>query len=398
MRVAFTIFAGSGWTGGVNYMENLLSALHESSESGVQAVLFAGEDADPKVIARLSPFLAEPPVISPVWNSDRRMRIVRMFLGFVLQRDYLAEREFKRARVDVVFQHAAWYGCRFRLPTLAWIADFQHKRLPAMFSKANYYWRHVGYWALSHCATRLMVSSLDAKRDCEDFYPRSIGRVHAVPFAVKLGDAINANELESLRSTYKLPEKFFFLPNQFWKHKNHLNLIEALRLIKESNHNVCIVASGNPKDGRNPEHPKRIFDLAKEYGLGDHFIFLGMIPFQHILPLMRLSAAVVNPSLFEGWSTSVEEAKAVGAPLILSDLAIHREQVGEANPFFDPVDPASIAEVLLNQWDALSPGPRLEDEQKAKLRNQQKRKQFALDFGILIDRTCSKGKRVRSSD
>lgn len=384
MRVAFTLIGGAGWTGGVNYLENLLSALHEYPECGVQPVLFAGEDVDAKVIARLAPYLAEPPIFSAVWNNDKRMRIRRLFFGFVLQCDYMAQREFNRANIDVVFQHGAWYGCRFNIPTLAWIADFQHKRLPLMFSKLNYYWRDIGYRALSYCATRIMVSSLDAKNDCESFYPKSIGRVDAVPFAVRMGEEVSSNALEGIRELYKLPDKFYFLPNQFWKHKNHLNMVKALHIIKEAHGSIILVACGNPKDGRNPEYPQQVFDLIHEYNLEKMFIFLGMIPFEHILPLMRLSAAVVNPSFFEGWSTTVEEAKSVGAPLLLSNLQIHKEQVPKDANFFDPHDPEDIAAVLSREWENMQSDARMDIEQEARQENKKDRFFFALAFGKVV--------------
>ncbi|ESS74095.1 putative glycosyltransferase [Methyloglobulus morosus KoM1] len=387
MRVAFTLIGGAGWTGGVNYLENLLSALPETPECNISPVLFAGTDTDQNTLSRLAPYLVEPPILSPVWDNNKLMKIARLVLGFGLQCDYLAQREFKRANIDVVFQHAAWYGCRFGIPTLAWIADFQHRHLPKMFSKINYYWRDIGYWALSHCATRLMVSSQDAQRDCETFYPKSIGRVEAVPFAVRIASKASITELDDIRRLYKLPEKFYFLPNQFWKHKNHLNVVEAMNLIKQSGSDIVLVASGNAKDGRNPDHPQRVLDLITNYNLGDKFMFLGLIPFQHILPLMRLSCGVVNPSFFEGWSTTVEEAKAVGAPLLLSDLSIHREQAEGRAAFFDPNSPSHISAVLKEQWPTLKSGPRLDAEHTAAEINQQHRKQFASAFGEFATRT-----------
>jgi glycosyltransferase involved in cell wall biosynthesis len=61
---------------------------------------------------------------------------------------------------------------------------------------------------------------------------------------------------------------------------------------------------------------------------------------------MRASSALLNPSLFEGWSTTVEEARALGVPLILSDLSVHREQAGNDACFFDRSSAASLAEAL----------------------------------------------------
>jgi hypothetical protein len=53
---------------------------------------------------------------------------------------------------------------------------------------------------------------------------------------------------------------------------------------------------------------------------------------------MRTGSASLNPSRFEGWSTVVEEIKALGVPMILSDLRMHRERAGETARYFAPDD------------------------------------------------------------
>ena len=59
-----------------------------------------------------------------------------------------------------------------------------------------------------------------------------------------------------------------------------------------------------------------------------------------------VAAAIVNPSRFEGWSTAVEEAKAIGVPMILSDLAVHREQAGDVARLFNPDNAAQLADYI----------------------------------------------------
>ena len=44
------------------------------------------------------------------------------------------------------------------------------------------------------------------------------------------------------------------------------------------------------------------------------------------LGLMRDSLAVVQPSLFEGWGTVVEDAKTLGVQVLCSDIEIHHEE------------------------------------------------------------------------
>jgi hypothetical protein len=62
--------------------------------------------------------------------------------------------------------------------------------------------------------------------------------------------------------------------------------------------------------------------------------------------LMRGSNFVLQPSLWEGWSTSIEDAKALGKALICSDLEVHKEQMPEADGFFNPSSPDELASVL----------------------------------------------------
>src|SRR5690606_26082660 len=56
------------------------------------------------------------------------------------------------------------------------------------------------------------------------------------------------------------------------------------------------------------------------------------------------SVAVINPSLFEGWSSTVEEAKALGKSVILSNIPAHVEQNPHKGIFFDPKNPYELAE------------------------------------------------------
>jgi glycosyltransferase involved in cell wall biosynthesis len=377
---------GDRWTGGSNYLENLISVLSDFPALGVTPLLVAGTSVDEALIRRFARFLPEPVAISPVWDSRLHIRLGRAACTHVLQHDVLAEREYRKLRADVVFQHSAWFGSRFAIPTLAWIADFQHRKRPEMFSTFQRLRRDVGYTALSFGASRIMVSSFDAKADCERFYPRSQGKVDVVRFAVAANEDGSGSSLLEVRQRYALPEKFLFLPNQLWKHKNHLGVIQAIRLLVDSGESVQLVACGNPQDYRHPGHPRHVLAEIDRLGLGECFRYLGMIPKQDVLPLMRLAAAMVNPSFHEGWSTTVEEAKAFGVPMALSNIAIHREQAaGHRAWFFDPERPADMAHALAAAWREAVAGPRKHAECAALLTNNVRRQDFAASFAAAVN-------------
>ena len=72
----------------------------------------------------------------------------------------------------------------------------------------------------------------------------------------------------------------------------------------------------------------------------------------------------MQPSRFEGWNTSIEDAKAIGRPVIASGIDVHREQVADAFGFFDVDDPAGLADLLAHA-EVLPAGPDLDGERVA---------------------------------
>jgi glycosyltransferase involved in cell wall biosynthesis len=117
-------------------------------------------------------------------------------------------------------------------------------------------------------------------------------------------------------------------------------VIEDLHLLKQQGHEVVVAAIGKPDDYRH--HFEMLRSLVVSYGLEDNFRFLGMVSRQHVFALMRTCVALVNSSLFEGWSSTVEEAKSLGVPMLLSNLGVHVEQAGDPLTILRPMRPTSL--------------------------------------------------------
>jgi glycosyltransferase involved in cell wall biosynthesis len=94
--------------------------------------------------------------------------------------------------------------------------------------------------------------------------------------------------------------------------------------------------------------------MVEEEGVGDAYKVLGMVPYADVTALMAHSLAVINPSLFEGWSTSVEEAKAMGKAIVLSRIPVHVEQDPARASFFDPHSVRELADALAKTHDELA--------------------------------------------
>lgn len=141
------------------------------------------------------------------------------------------------------------------------------------------------------------------------------------------------------------------MPNQFWKHKNHELVLQSLLHLKKKGYEIIILSSGNQIDPKNPDYFKNFCKKIKINELENNFLMLGLIPYKHVLSLMINSKAVLNPSLYEGRSTSVEESLALKIPLILSNIKIHKEQANNFARFFNPRNHFSLAKVLQKEWD-----------------------------------------------
>ena len=89
---------------------------------------------------------------------------------------------------------------------------------------------------------------------------------------------------------------------------------------------MLVLSTGNANDYRQPDLIKSLSAYVEQNNLGENFRMLGLVPRSDVIALMRYSISLINPSFFEGWSTTVEEAKSMGKRIILSDIEVHREQ------------------------------------------------------------------------
>ncbi len=381
-RIAFTLIGGKSWTGGYNYLLNLLRVITQRHPGVLQPILFFGTDVDPDDARPFQKMEGIKIVSSPLMNMDQRNS--NLLKSLILGAPPAIRRLFQTHRVDVLFENAQFYGRNIGVPTIAWIPDFQHRELSHLFSRGAWWKRELGFRAQIHAGRTIMLSSNDARTSCEHYYPNTRDRTHVVRFAVPPSHVPDASEIASVIRTYDLPARYFYLPNQFWQHKNHLLVIDALALLKERGEKVLVVASGKQLDPYRPEHFEKIQARLRSTGVSDQFRMLGLVPYEDIAPLMAGSIALLNPSLFEGWSTTVEEARGLAVPMILSDLPVHREQADGIARFFDRHSAAALAETLLSVWD--DPTTLTTTSASARTALLDPVQRFADDFVTLVER------------
>nr|WP_246805660.1 glycosyltransferase [Rhizobium leguminosarum] len=209
-------------------------------------------------------------------------------------------------------------------------------------------------------------------------------------FCSSLEPASNDRHREVLQR-YGLPQKFIYVANHFWKHKDHETAFKALKLLSDRGDDVCLVCTGLQADRRNPGHFASLMQALATWGIQDRVRFLGVVPREDQLELFRVAAAVVQPSRFEGWSTVIEDAKALGRPMIVSDIAVHVEQVEglQCARLFKTSDAEDLASAISDLWPTLTPGPQLDLEQEAVKRRNSVRIEAAHKFVAIVEEAAA---------
>lgn len=256
-----------------------------------------------------------------------------------------------------------------------WIPDFQHRHLPEFFTPEEWNRRETRFQNLLARPCPLILSSQAAMADLETFYPGHAAIPFVWPFR-SLAYPQGADRLREVRDRYGLPARYLFIPNQFWGHKDHATAFHALAMLRDRGCGISLICTGGKEDHRDPGHYDRLFTMAGELGLTS-IRHLGSIPHADVLACLQMATCVVQPSRFEGWSTLVEDALALGAPIAASRLPVHVEQIGEGGLFFTPGDAGALAELLIKALPCLPDSPPEDRVQAAAIAYEQLRKAAA---------------------
>jgi glycosyltransferase involved in cell wall biosynthesis len=343
IRVAFFIQSNSiAWLGGRSYLRNLIAAIYSNADRCIEPVLFVDPSFDSK---KFSEFPAVQIIPTTYLRRNCFTRLAGKFSRLVLGCDLALETLLLKHRVDVL-SHSGVTGARSNIPAIAWIPDFQHIRAPWYFSKHEVNSRNIQFKRIIGGCDRLILSSHDALSDFRAFAPGFMAKSRVLQFVSSPPATTNILSLEQIHIRFQIDSPYFHLPNQFWAHKNHAVVVEALSILKSRDINVLVLATGMTNDYRNPSHFQRLMGRIKFLGIEENFRVLGVVTYEELYSLMINATALINPSYFEGWSTTVEESKSLGLPMVLSDIPVHREQAPLLGRYFDPNSPEELADIL----------------------------------------------------
>lgn len=348
IRVAFLLGAlDHGWLGGINYYSGLLYALNSLPDCRIDPIIITGTKPSKALMEAVEGTKVLRTRLldrnSPSWLASKGWRTI-------FGNDPMLESFLLKQGINVV-SHAPYIGRNSKLLSIGWIPDFQYKYLPDFFPERELKIRNSNNQKICRYSDAVIASSHAARKDLLEFAPYlPQERALVLQFTSGIRPAQSIPTIETLRQKYQLGEKYFLLPNQFWMHKNHKLVFDALKLLKAQSQKIEILLTGNNRDAKNPGFFDELMAYASNNGVSQDFRMLGITPYEDLLGLMAHAVALINPSMFEGWSSTVEEGKALGKHLILSDIPVHREQAPHAD-FFKINDAETLAQHLIAAWN-----------------------------------------------
>ena len=355
MRIG--VYAGSeSAVGGVyTIREDLLEGLlNEVASTPHELVLFAESGSGWRPSPRVEVVEIGRPVARAVWSVGKRA--VNRFFAHGLQ-------------VPAPLRHESWIDpliARHRIaffvnlgtdaltldtPYLCCVFDVQHRYQPFMPEVSiQGYWERwdAKYRRVLGRATFVVTGTAAGRDEVMQYYQVPRERIlvlrHPTPqFALAAATAGAATGGESERNT---AAPYVFYPAQFWPHKNHVTLLEAMAIL-EREHGAALRLVLVGTDQGNLSFVRR---RAAELGVAHLVDFRGPVPRAALIELYRNAAALTYVSTCGPENLPPLEAFALGCPVVAGIIPGSEEQLGDAALLVDPTDPRAVADAILTVW------------------------------------------------
>jgi len=344
-KIALVYRYDENWIAGAYYIQNLIRAL---------SVLDTREQPELAIICKskndyLNLKIATGYRFLKHFNPYRKSLLLRFLLKFkeivYFKRLIAKSIEEKFRDIDIVFP-ASIHEMEYCLnKCVFWIPDFQEYYYPSFFSTKEINSRNKERKTISAIGNYLVLSSVSALNDFLKIYPDSNIRTYIIRFAVSGID----RQLQNSSIIGTIPKRpYFICCNQFWLHKNHGVIFDAISILKKRGIDVFVIFTGKENDYRSPDYFSSLMARKERLNIGENVQFLGFIPREYQVQLISNALCILQPSLFEGWSTVIEDAKFLNVNIIASSLDVHKEQL-ENYPnkiLFPPNDALKLAEVM----------------------------------------------------
>ncbi len=246
----------------------------------------------------------------------------------------------------MIFPAQEGYAAGIQTKSISVIHDLMHRyeKFPEAASPLEVKRREHVYRSICKSSAMIFVDSAVGRDQVVECYGKQYAnKLRIMPFAPPQYLFEQAEDV--LPADVILPPKFIFYPAQFWEHKNHRNLVKAVKLLQNRGIDVQLVFVGSKKNGY-----ERTMELIRENHLEANIHVLGYVSDSLMRILYRSARAMIMPSFFGPTNIPPLEGMAMGCPVAVSRVYAMPWQVGEAGLTFAPDDVEEMAETIRKLW------------------------------------------------
>jgi glycosyltransferase involved in cell wall biosynthesis len=338
INLAFFFDSFGSWEGEKNYLNSLITAINKYNDRDVSVKIISSEKIL-KDIKKLNLQNIEL-INSSLFFNKSYLNLFRKFCSKLFKSyDPVLFYFIKKYNLNIISHYnQPSIFCK----TICWLPDFQHIRLPQNFDQKEIIRRNNLYKNIIKNSSLILLSSKNSIKDLKKFSKKKNIRYKKLNFVPHIDfNLLNKDKIKR----YNL-KNYLIVPNQFWKHKNHLILVKAIKRLKDKKLKFKIVLTGDSKSQKDKTVFYKFISEIKIKKLDNFFLYLGKVSYSDLINLINQSNALINPSLFEGWSTSVEEAKILDKKILLSNIKVHKEQNPKKSYYFNPNDDLKLSKII----------------------------------------------------
>ena len=353
IRIAFLInFNYKVWFGGTNLIKNLIYCIKKYSKNKFQPVLIVRKSLKSK---DLKEFKGIKVIKSDIFDQNLLRRILIKIQILLFGKSSQLESFFKKHKISLishsnVLAYNFFTGEKSKIKCISWIADFQYLYFPKNFTLKTIILRKLNILMCIAHTSKILLSSYDAQKDLKKVSEKAYKKSAVSQFYFESPKKGHLLSLNYLRNKFKLSNKFFYLPNQYWVHKNHITVLKALKYLKNKNYNFTVVSTGHKEDHRDSSYFDKIQKYIKLNDLQINYKYIGVVNYLEVLSLMYHCVALINPSKFEGRHSSLEQARSLGKQMLLSKINIHKEQAAPRSLYFNKEQSFELAKLMKKTW------------------------------------------------
>lgn len=149
------------------------------------------------------------------------------------------------------------------------------------------------------------------------------------------------------RAPPELPDGFRVVTGgRLAEQKNLGSLIRSIAILDKDYDNIQLIVTGDgPKRGN-------LEQLARELDVENKVTFLGWLPEREdVYTVYDSSDLFAFPSYYEGFGVANVEAMVTGTPVVVNDIPVLREVVGDAGLLVDAQNPQQLADAIRELYD-----------------------------------------------